>query len=752
MAKLKSGSVVAGDLTVEGKIIASIFENTEGANYTTSLGHTGSRLAKFANDHSTDSLLVNSLISDDGSAISFLASATLTGTLTLTSHLYLPGNIYHSGDTDTYTGFHEADQWRVVTGGTERFEVTNSAITAAVRVNANAGLGLDDNDILYLGSGDDVRVFYNGTHLYTDFNDSEVTTNGNWYIRDDGTNRFIFDIDTGNLTATTFTGNLANTLTFTPTSNRTDVASKTYNNGSAQTVYIYEPNQDLQTTSSPTFSTITASTKVVSSRFYMNAGSSGNFDHIWFDDTNNTYHFVADRSDGATGNATLKADTFSGNASTASAWATGRTITLTGAVTGTSAAWTGSGNISITTTATADPTLTLTGDASGSATFTNLGDASLTVTVANNSHTHTSANISDATNANTGNMIVKRDGSGNFSAGTITAESLESGTFSLPTANGSSGQYLSHNGTWKTPPNTTYLAGTGISLSGTIFSHADTSNQSSSNNSGNTFIQDITLDGFGHVTGLGTNTINIGDGRIDIVAGSGLSGNGTFKVNQSSDEVINISHADTSSQGSVNNSGSTVIQDITLDTYGHVTGISSYNLDNIYTRTSELTGTILPFAGSTAPSGSLMCHGQEVSRTTYSRLYSVIGTTWGSGNGSSTFNVPDLRGAFLRGTGTNVRSNIKQSNGSAYSGPALGSPQQDEMFRHRHNTFRYSNGGGASAGISGDYSRRGDQFVNEQVGGSIISDPTRSSTTYGNPRSGYENRPFNYGVNYIIIT
>jgi hypothetical protein len=66
---------------------------------------------------------------------------------------------------------------------------------------------------------------------------------------------------------------------------------------------------------------------------------------------------------------------------------TTRSIALTGAVTG-SANFDGSSNISISTTATADPTLTLTGDVTGSATFTNLGNATLTATVANDSHTH----------------------------------------------------------------------------------------------------------------------------------------------------------------------------------------------------------------------------------------------------------------------------------------------------------------------------------------------------------------------------
>lgn len=53
-------------------------------------------------------------------------------------------------------------------------------------------------------------------------------------------------------------------------------------------------------------------------------------------------------------------------------------------------------------------------------------------------------------------------------------------------------------------------------------------------------------------------------------------------------------------------------------------------------------GTILPFAGGSIPSGFLACNGAAISRTTYSALYSAIGTTYGSGNGSTTFNVPQI--------------------------------------------------------------------------------------------------------------
>ena len=82
----------------------------------------------------------------------------------------------------------------------------------------------------------------------------------------------------------------------------------------------------------------------------------------------------------------------SGNISISTTATADPTVTLTGAVTG-SGTMTNLGNVSIATTATADPTLTLSGDASGSATFTNLGNATLSVTVADDSHNHVISNV-----------------------------------------------------------------------------------------------------------------------------------------------------------------------------------------------------------------------------------------------------------------------------------------------------------------------------------------------------------------------
>lgn len=63
-------------------------------------------------------------------------------------------------------------------------------------------------------------------------------------------------------------------------------------------------------------------------------------------------------------------------------------------------------------------------------------------------------------------------------------------------------------------------------------------------------------------------------------------------------------------------------------------------------------GAVLPFYGSMPPNNWLLCYGQEVSRTEYKTLFDVIGTSSGSGNGSTTFNVPDLKGKVIYGQGS----------------------------------------------------------------------------------------------------
>lgn len=94
-------------------------------------------------------------------------------------------------------------------------------------------------------------------------------------------------------------------------------------------------------------------------------------------------------------------------------------------------------------------------------------------------------------------------------------------------------------------------------------------------------------------------------------------------------------------------------------------------------------GTVSWFAGPVAPTGYLKCNGAAVSRTSYSDLFSAIGTTFGGGNGSTTFNLPDLRGEFVRGW---------DDGRGVDSGRVLGSAQAGQNASHTHSGTTSSDG------------------------------------------------------------
>jgi microcystin-dependent protein len=83
----------------------------------------------------------------------------------------------------------------------------------------------------------------------------------------------------------------------------------------------------------------------------------------------------------------------------------------------------------------------------------------------------------------------------------------------------------------------------------------------------------------------------------------------------------------------------------------------------------------MPFANNAVPTGWLAANGSAVSRTTYAALFAAIGTTYGAGDGSTTFALPDLRGTFVRGfDGTRGLD----------SGRTFGSYQGDGVISHTH--------------------------------------------------------------------
>lgn len=139
-------------------------------------------------------------------------------------------------------------------------------------------------------------------------------------------------------------------------------------------------------------------------------------------------------------------------------------------------------------------------------------------------------------------------------------------------------------------------------------------------------------------------------------------------------------------------------------------------------------GAVLPFAMNSAPTGWLACDGSAVSRTTYAALFSAIGTTYGSGNGSTTFNLPDMRGYFLRGSGTN---------GDGTASGTFGAKQAEAIAAHNHALTMV--GAPGSGGTDGAY--------RSQTGA-----PYGSLSGYVGGTLGSETRPKNIAMLYCIKT
>ncbi|WP_422001759.1 phage tail protein [Reyranella sp.] len=109
----------------------------------------------------------------------------------------------------------------------------------------------------------------------------------------------------------------------------------------------------------------------------------------------------------------------------------------------------------------------------------------------------------------------------------------------------------------------------------------------------------------------------------------------------------------------------------------------------------DVTGDIVPTARSSARAGTLLCFGQAVARTTYAGLFAAIGTTHGAGDGSTTFNLPDLRGRVVAGT-----SNM----GGADAGTLAGGGSLGAALGGQVNTATTNVGGSASGVLTGQTS------------------------------------------------
>jgi len=146
-------------------------------------------------------------------------------------------------------------------------------------------------------------------------------------------------------------------------------------------------------------------------------------------------------------------------------------------------------------------------------------------------------------------------------------------------------------------------------------------------------------------------------------------------------------------------------------------------------------------ARTTAPAGYLYCNGSAVSRATYSRLFDAIGTTFGSGDGSTTFNLPDLRNEFIRGAQPGSRE--------------VGFSETDATRSHTH-TGTTASAGTHTHGLNGigqDGDSDGYDVNGVSLGGSAISTGSAGAHTHSfttNSTGGSETRPQNVALLPII--
>lgn len=150
-------------------------------------------------------------------------------------------------------------------------------------------------------------------------------------------------------------------------------------------------------------------------------------------------------------------------------------------------------------------------------------------------------------------------------------------------------------------------------------------------------------------------------------------------------------------------------------------------------------GTILTFAGAVAPSGWGICDGSAYSRGAYPKLFNAIGTTWGAGNGTSTFNIPDLRAATIRGAG---ESAIFAHNVSL----SLGEVIDDTLQGHLHKPYNNINSLVHFISTGGNIGPAGGTSL---LGYTTTGDVTTSSP-YGTARVGSETTGKARAVHFII--
>ena len=254
--------------------------------------------------------------------------------------------------------------------------------------------------------------------------------------------------------------------------------------------------------------------------------------------------------------------------------------------------------------------------------------------------------------------------------------------------------------------------------------------------------------------GIGTatpaNALDIAGGAIQISTSGGtartvMSADSTDSIFSVSDDRNFTVKTNAATRLTINSTDATSTVPVVLPTMP-TTALQAATKS--YVDQSSPAGMIAPFAGTSAPTGWLACQGQAVSQTTYAALYAAIGATWNTGGeGAGNFRLPDLRGVFLRGTGTNATY-------TSAVGPSVGAYAADTYLNHSHTA--------TDSGHTHNYDVRSSTRTADGPGGELwnyvstnggtTTTGTANITVATSTTGGTETKPKNYGVLYIIKT
>jgi len=150
------------------------------------------------------------------------------------------------------------------------------------------------------------------------------------------------------------------------------------------------------------------------------------------------------------------------------------------------------------------------------------------------------------------------------------------------------------------------------------------------------------------------------------------------------------------------------------------------------------TGTVIATAATNCPAGTLLAEGSPVSRSTYAELFAAIGTTYGAGDGLTTFNLPNTKGVFIRGAGSQAISGI------TYTSASFGTVQGDLMQNFKVPLYT-SYGANIPTGTT--------RYLGDSNTGTTYGTPNSGNPVdggNGTPRVGDETRPANLVLKYCI--